>query len=127
MQCCGTPFADGDSVEWTISTENDVEWLTRVLGAKVAQSIDLSEEHHESSPVEASPLKGVVEQVRSVRCRFAPVPGGEPNRLVPVADSGELTVVHAADGWDAETHELRFNGYIVELTVPDSPLTNSGE
>ena len=50
MQCCGTPLADSDRVEWTVSAGTDVAWLERVVGAEVAQSIDLSEDHHSGPP-----------------------------------------------------------------------------
>jgi hypothetical protein len=50
MQCCGPPFADGDTVEWTLSPDNDLEWLDSVVGRDVAQTVDFSEDHHVGLP-----------------------------------------------------------------------------
>ena len=96
MQCCGDPFKDGDRVEWTLSSENDLHWL------------------------EMPTTTGVVNRIQAVRCRFAAAlgaVGGDPEMLYPVPGSGEMTIIHRADGWDTESDGLRFNGYLVDLSA----------
>ena len=52
-----------------------------------------------------------------VRCRFAAAPEGDSEMLYPVPGSGEMAIIHRADGWDTESDGLRFNGYLVDLSA----------
>jgi hypothetical protein len=117
MQCCGTPFSDGGTVEWTLSSESDLDWMVSVVGREVAVTIDYSEDHRGGLPEETPTTAGVISRIQAVRCRFAAAPEGDSKVLYPVPGSGQVAVVHSADGWDAESDELRFNGYLVDLTV----------
>lgn len=118
MQCCGSPFAESDLVEWTLSTLDDVGWLESLVGDRTVPSVEFSWEKHGPSPVGSTTTNGVVEGIRSVRCAHAPLPDGDPNTLYPVAGSGHLETVHSADGWDRDAKDLKFTGYIVALDVP---------
>jgi hypothetical protein len=125
MQCCGTPFADGDTVDWVLSTGYDPEWLEHVAGPEVARSVDFSEERHGPHPDDASITTGVVIAILAVRCRFEPDPDGPPNQWHPVRGSGQLTLTHTADGWETEEGGLHFNGYIVDLAASKLRCTDS--
>lgn len=116
MQCCGSPFADGDVVEWTLS-QNDVAWLKSVVGDDAARSVEFSWEKHGPLPEGSATTKGVVGGIQAVRCKLAPTAGGDPKMLYPVGGSGQLKIVHSADGWDRDADGLRFHGYIVTLDV----------
>ena len=121
MQCCGTPFAVGDDVEWTLSSGCDIAWLKRVVGPEIANSISASEEHHGGLPDGAPTPNGVVTGIRAAWSEFAALPGGDPRTLHPVAGTQELVQVDRADGWERERQGLEFNGYVVELDLHDSP------
>jgi hypothetical protein len=115
MQCCGSPFADGDLVEWTLLGLGP--GLQSVVGDEVARTVAFSWERHGPLPDEIAATKGVVAGIQAVRCKFAPMTGGDRRDLYPVAGSGQLEVVHSADGWDRDAANLRFHGYIVTLDV----------
>jgi len=117
MQCCGSPFSDGDLIEWTLSTQTDVEWLESVVGDEAARSVAFSWERHGPRPEGSTTTKAVVGGIQAVRCKLAPMAGGDPMMLSPVAGSGQLEVVHSADGWHRDADGLSFQGYIVTLDV----------
>ena len=110
MQCCGTPFEVGDSVSWSV-IESDVDWLTAVLGSDEALTIDHAEEHHSEGADGGPTVTGVVARIRASRCRYA-LTGTSG---YPVPGSGQLAVVERADGRDAESDGMHFNGYVVDL------------
>ncbi|MFI1995628.1 DUF6578 domain-containing protein [Actinoplanes sp. NPDC020271] len=112
MQCCGEPFAVGDEVSWTLRAP-DTEWLEPVLGKDLAAGIDLAEEHH-GGVEETPPTVGTVVAIRAVHCRYGPLAGGAG--LGPVAGSGVISTVRSADGWTPDRGDLKFAGYVVEVT-----------
>src|SRR5690349_14452404 len=114
LQCCGTPFRRGDRVEWRVHPA-DSEWLGAVLGSRLPPPPVYAEEHHGGWRGDAEPLTvaGTVLTLDAVSCRFAPrEPGGA---VYPVAGSGVLEPLPAADGWHRVTRPLRFVGYLVTL------------
>lgn len=113
MQCCGERFALGDEVSWTLR-EPGSEWLTAVLGADLAGRVAAAEEHHGGLPGSAPVTVGTVASIQTVHCRYAPVPDGPA--LYPVAGSGVVSSVTSADGWTPDRDDLRFVGYLVQLT-----------
>lgn len=117
IQCCGPPFADGDFIAWELSTGNDVEWLESVVCDEAARSIEFSWEKHGPAPEGCVTTKGVVGSIKAVRCKLAPMTGGDPSMSYPVEGSGQVEVVHSADGWDPDADGLSFQGYIVNLDV----------
>jgi hypothetical protein len=117
MECCGEPFAVGEQVEWTLCDDPDREWLEAALGPELAQSISHAEEHHGGVPEETPPVRARVLGIRCAHGRYAAVPGSNSRTLYPVPGSAVLTEVDRADGREAETSGLSFNGYIVELDI----------
>jgi hypothetical protein len=85
IQCGGTPFHVGDAVEWTLTRNNDVEWLENVVGPETAHMIDFPEEHHGGLPADAPVTQGRVARIHAVRSRFAATPGADPKMLQSVA------------------------------------------
>ncbi|MDG4772993.1 DUF6578 domain-containing protein [Solwaraspora sp. WMMD792] len=115
MQCCGEPFALGDEVAWTLHDPN-VEWLSEVLGADLAGRVDAAEEHHGGVAASVSVTVGTVASIQTAHCRYAPHADGPDNYLYPVPGSGAVSAVSSADGWPPESEDLRFVGYVVQLT-----------
>lgn len=118
MGCCGEPFAVGDSVEWGLTDEVDVEWLEAVIGAELAAEVTHLEDHHDVNEG-AVARRGKVLSIRCAYCRFAPTPGGDERVLYPVAGTAEIRSVHSVDGIGDGGSDLHFNGYLVELELED--------
>ncbi|GAB7029359.1 hypothetical protein JCM4914_08200 [Streptomyces platensis subsp. malvinus] len=117
MECCGEPFAIGSEVDWAVVAP-DREWLTKVLGAQTAATVDGVEEHHGGGPEHAAPVRGTVTGISAVHCRFAPLPGGADHTRYPVPGSGTLTPLSSAPRWNAGRDGLSFVGFLVELAAP---------
>lgn len=84
--CCGDPFAVGDTVSWTLRP-SDVDWLSAVLGYHRPDPLPVSEERHGSLPDHTPETTGVVRALAAVYCRFALRPGSDaddPHALQPV-------------------------------------------
>ncbi|NED94789.1 hypothetical protein G1H11_05640 [Phytoactinopolyspora alkaliphila] len=121
MQCCGDPFKDGGTVEWTLDAEPDVDWFDTIAGAKLATSIEYQEEHHGGLPDDAPATRGVVQAIYKLRCRYTPHPDRNGTLLVPVPGSATMTQIHHATGWEDHSSESRFVGYVVDLDVAERP------
>ncbi len=115
MQCCGTPFADGDTVDWTLVADVDGDWLREVAGPDTAATVTRRQEEHGGAPEHTAVTRGVVTAIHAVRCKMAPRPGDDPRARHPVPGSARITLVHSADGWDSEEDGLSFVGYVVDL------------
>jgi hypothetical protein len=112
MQCCGDPFEVGSVVEWTVAPV-DTEFLGVVLGSAEAERVTDAEEHHSESEHALATLSGEVRSIASVHCAYEPSPEGDA--LYPVADSARLEAKQRVDGWERETDDLKFLGYLVDL------------
>jgi hypothetical protein len=117
MQCCGEPFAVGQEVVWTLSAAVDAGWLSTVLGPETAREIAYREEHHGRLPDDTPETRGRIVGIQAARCRFDPVPDGDGRTLHPVPGSGEVQEVPEADGWEPESGDLAFVGYLVTLDL----------
>lgn len=118
MQCCGQPFAIGDEVSWTLR-DPDTAWLELILGNDGAHSVDRAEEHHGGVGEDVAHTTGVVVAIQTVHCRYAPLSSSTETDLHPVAGSGVVEAVRAVDGWIPDRGELRFAGYLVQLTIAE--------
>ncbi|MFF4288848.1 DUF6578 domain-containing protein [Streptomyces sp. NPDC001633] len=117
MECCGEPFALGSEVSWAVVAP-DREWLTKVLSAGTAATVDGVEEHHGGRPEQPAPVRGTVTGISAVHCRFAPLPGEPGHTRHPVPGSSTLTPLSSAPRWHADRGDLRFVGFLVELDAP---------
>ena len=120
MQCCGIPFAIGQEISWLLAEEVDRDFLASVTDAETAQSIDFAYEHHGRLSEDAPHTTGKVVQTYAVHSRYAPTHGGDDRTLYPVPGSGQIAAVDCADGWESETTERHFNGYVVQVELPDA-------
>jgi hypothetical protein len=113
LQCCGTPFAIGDEVTWTLSPAPDRNWLSNIFGPESAQRITHTEEHHGQTDLVAT--RGRVIDISAAHCRFTEHPRGRGTEVRHVTGSGELHPVTEADGYESGPAEMLFLGYVVEL------------
>jgi hypothetical protein len=116
MQCCGEPFSVGQQVWWTLG-DVDQDWLMAMLGADAQVSVDAAEDHHGGVPGETLRTTGTVSRMTAGHCRYAPAPGDDSQALYPVPGSGVQSHIESADGWTPDHGDLRFVGYLVELTI----------
>lgn len=106
LQCCGKPFAVGDTVEWTCVMPEEYKNAHGII-------IDLVEEHHGFA---THTVTGVVTRIIAERSEF---PKGKREIRYEKARTIKEELKHA-DGWEMdlkgdETTERTFWGYIVEL------------
>jgi hypothetical protein len=92
-----------------------------VAGAELATSIEYQEEHHGGLPDDAPSTRGVVQAIFELRCRYTAHPDGNGTMLVPVPGSATMTQIHHANGWEDDSSESRFVGYVVDLDVAQRP------
>ncbi len=120
LQCCGESFSVGDVVTWTLSSELDREWLSNAIGPTPANSVTHAEDHHGALPESCQGATGRVTAIKSAFCRYARG-RADDKTLYPVSGSARLFDVTRADGWDKESGDVRFNGYLVTLDVNHQP------
>ena len=105
LQCCGTSFSVGETVEWTLAPVDDPDTVPLPWGVKLAATVTHSEDHHGLLlPDDAPRMAGTVATIRAVHGR---------------SGSGAVTtVVASANGWEPDHAGARFLGYLIELVVP---------
>lgn len=120
-RCCGTPFAVGSLVEWTVHPVTIRAGLTVRTDADTANSIDAQEERHggpddPDDDADMWVVTGIVMSIWASYCRFALVSewGSEH---APVADTGHHVPLPDTYGAEPDVDGLGFNGYIVDLNV----------
>ncbi len=111
MECCGTPFAVGQTVTWTTTKNVDRERLAIVLGAEAAAAITDREDHHDLDDDADDVTTGTVESIVAVSCRLAP----QGDVLYPVEGTAVVEPRAEADGWETERGDISFLGYLVTL------------
>lgn len=109
LQCCGEPFAVGSHVAWTLGPAN-VDRLEVALGTQ-AGAIDLIEDHHGGLPEGTPVTRGTVTSIKAVHRRLP----------APVHADVTCRSVSRADGWEPQTPQSRFLGYLVQLITRDEP------
>jgi hypothetical protein len=106
MECCGTPFRTGDEVSWRLRNPNPTElsWLDTVLHDGTVATIDAVEGHHADSS--APPTAGTVASIATLHCRFV---------SEPVAGSGIVTPIVAAQKWNSDLDDRQFVGFLIHI------------
>lgn len=118
MQCCGTPFGIGDTVEWPVTV-----WGGRKLYG-CDKKIDYMYEAHSDKYAHLLTLQGTVQQIDSMYQQFRRM---EDKGYVLVPDSGFVRPTAKADGWDENEGDARFTGYIVVLEKSAIRLAEQSE
>ena len=106
MECCGRPFAIGDSVSWLVLRETELNSPVDV------GRIDYCYEAHSSAWEELFVLTGRVEQIDILYQRYEPSKEN-PRYLVPV---GGMTIpAEKAEGYEKDKDDMKATGYVVTL------------
>jgi hypothetical protein len=113
MQCCGEPFAVGSHVRWAVASA-DHDFLGVVLGEEESARVSDAEEHHSDRQAELASLVGEVTSIGAVWCGYAqPEPG---KQRLPLAGTSTVVGQRDADGWEPETGDRVFLGYLVDVS-----------
>ena len=117
LQCCGKPFAVGDTVTWaTTPADGSSDWLAVLVGPDLAHEISYLNTRHGPHPSEGSAsIRG---EVVGIRAAFVMHEADPPDSkmLHPVPGSEHLHDVFRADGWEPDIGTRRFRGYVVRLS-----------
>jgi len=108
MQCCGTPFKVGDTVEWTVSKceDENKNFLAE------AGNIDFHYDNHFYSSEKILKIKGTVTNIRAIYYTYKPI---SENSKVLIPVSGISVEVESADGWDENIGDNEITSYYVCL------------
>ena len=116
MECCGDPFAVGDTVTWTVEENIDDEWFEAALGPGRAAQITHAEEHH-SDDGPLTDISGRVLSITGAWCAYGPSKPGDRVHY-PLEGSAQFGEVRKAPGSERETLPgLTFNGWIVKVAM----------
>lgn len=107
MECCGRPFAIGDSVNWLVLRETELNSPVDV------GRIDYCYEAHSSAWEELFVLTGRVEQI-DVLYQHYELSKENPRYLVPVG--GKLMPAEKAEGFEKDKDDMNATGYVVTLS-----------
>lgn len=120
MQCCGTPFEEGDEIAWTLAPALGDRRPPDLLGDDTAGRITHVEDHHGILSDQTPVTRGTVRSIEVAFCRFvAERSAGDGRVLRPVPGSQLLRPVRRATGRE-EAAGLRFVGYVVEVRAADA-------
>ena len=107
MECCGRPFAIGDSVSWLVFRETELNSPVDV------GRIDYCYEAHSSAWEELFVLTGRVEQIDILYQNYEPSEEN-PRYLVPV---GGMTIpAEKAEGFEQDRDGMKATGYVATLS-----------
>jgi hypothetical protein len=119
LQCCGEPFAVGDTVTWAASTaDGNRDWLATLVGPDLVQEISYLNTRHGPHPSEGPAI--ISGEVLGIRAAFVKQKADPPDSTMfhPVPGSEHLKDVLRADGWEPAIGARRFMGYVVWLSDP---------
>lgn len=118
MECCGDPFAVGDTVSLHLDAESDTEWYESALGSEMARRITHAEEHHQEDE-EYPEFTGHVLGIQRSWCAFGPT-GADERVHYPIPGTARFENVDRIDLSLRSSHpELNFNGWVVDLELDD--------
>jgi hypothetical protein len=109
MQCCGTPFRVGDSVDWIVHKCGKPSEVTDRM-------VEYYYEHHSSEWQELFRAEGIVDEIKALFCRLELRPSEYGNHSLVNYRVYETAIeVESADGWDEDVDGLEFGEYEVTL------------
>lgn len=106
MECCGTPFAVGDTIRWLVDTTTDLNTAIDV------GKIDYCYEAHSDEWEKLYVFTGRVHGIKILYERFEREKEGSP--MMKRVD-GMLMDTEAVDGSEDDVNEMQASGYIVHL------------
>lgn len=106
MECCGTAFSLGDTVEWLVEKTESLNTPVDI------GKINYCYEAHRSDWQDLLVLAGKVETIHILYQKYEPT-AENPRLLVPVG--GELVAAERAKGFDKKLRDMEASGYLVRL------------
>ncbi|MFJ4106693.1 DUF6578 domain-containing protein [Oerskovia enterophila] len=113
MQCCGTPFAVGDDVEWGVSHGGHDEVLEDIFDEASAPQCFGSEEHH--GDVDET-IQGRVTAIAVVRAQLEQA-AEDPRMCGTSKGTGTADPIRRANGLEGERDDHRLFGYLVDIDI----------
>ncbi|MCL1858970.1 MAG: hypothetical protein FWF92_07015 [Oscillospiraceae bacterium] len=107
MQCCGTPFKNGDCVKWEIAKCKDN--FSKINEIKS----DYYYDRHRTS-AKLYEISGIVSNIQIVYTSFRLEYDGKKKIYTPISDK-LVNLDGKADGWHKNLDEYKFCGYLVQL------------
>ncbi|MHC6204169.1 DUF6578 domain-containing protein [Breznakiellaceae bacterium SP9] len=112
MQCCGKPFAIGDTVEWLA-----LKWTGTDSEIVNVGKTDYLYDHHSSDFKGLFKIQGVVAHIEAIFYHYEEkqmvLAGRSGNFMIPV--SGKVRSVESANGWEKDADGMDFAAYHVAL------------
>ena len=109
MECCGTPFKLGDSIDWLVMPAKGIKL------SEVIEGLDYYYEAHSDDWENIFVLKGRVEDISIFYEKYELVEGEPHNMKVPVPDINENVKTDSSHIDEKERGDLKAAGYIVEI------------
>jgi len=111
MQCCGDPFKQGDTVEWTV-----LLWAFDPPAVQDIGQVDYYYENHANGNTDLLRLSGTVTSVQQVFQQYELRHDTMVGRDVRVPVGGYLAITdQAADGWVPDREDGRFSAYLATV------------
>lgn len=107
MECCGTPFAVGDTIRWIVDKTTDLDTPIDI------GKIDYCYEAHSDEWEKLYVFTGRIQGIKILYERFEQAEDGSP--MIKRVD-GMLKDADAVDGLEDDVEEMQAGGYIVRLT-----------
>jgi hypothetical protein len=111
MQCCGTPFKLGDTVNWTV-----LECVFVDPSVDVGK-IDFYYENHAENNDGLFEIEGMVSHILAIHHAYELKK--KTRTKIPI--SGMTTPVYEADGWEKDMDGMEFAAYCVKLENASPP------
>jgi hypothetical protein len=112
MECCGDPFAVGDTVNWTLLEQESEQAVIDEAGRRQVLRCSHREENHGGVPDGAPVTRGQVTRLRAVYAEYAggmaQDPGFVREKVGPVNGSES-----------SDSPRCQFRGYVVDVQSGD--------
>jgi hypothetical protein len=106
MQCCGTPFKNGDNIEWTV-----VKW-TETLEDHLLD-VDYCYENHGGNGEDLLKITGLVKDIKALYYRRE-AQHDSGIKIFKMIYEKTVDVIEA-NGWEKNKGDLEFGNYVVIL------------
>lgn len=123
VQCCGRPFATGETVHWPVSRAGSADWLEdRLSRVGRGNAAYLYSAHGVEGDEGLCALTAIVESIEAMHCDLHPEvhPRIGGTVLFPTAGTERLTPVDSDRMWELEPTDhtqVHFAGWLVQVTT----------
>lgn len=113
MECCGTPFKIGDSVEWYVIDAD------RLISSLDIDGLQYAYDAHFDDWNGIYKLRGIVNSISVYYEKYELVSAPGHDMLKPVPGISEMVPITSSEDVDIYRGELQASGYVVELIETD--------